>query len=376
MGAAAKLFRQKEIYNLDGTNELFLRAVRENCEYQYRRNARYRAILQSKHFSPYMLTEYGDIARLPFLPTLLFKNHELYTMPARRMIVKATSSGTGGRFSRIGFEAGGLWNGAHMVLRVINRRRLFSPVPCHYVVFGYKPHRSNHTAVTKTAYGATCFTPSLHRTYALAYRDGKYTVDLESVIDAIQRYAKSPFPLRFMGFPSYTYFAMRLLDERGISLRLPKNSKIMLGGGWKQFYREQVDKQEFYDMAKKVFGVDDSDIVEFYGAVEHPILYCDCTRHHFHIPIYSRVIIRDPETLEPLPNGQIGLVNLITPMVRATPILSVMTDDLGVLHNGSECGCGIDSPYLEIIGRVGLKEIKTCAAGAAELLGRQGGGAL
>ena len=122
--------------------------------------------------------------------------------------------------------------------------------------------------------------------------------------------------------------------------------------------------------------VSDSDIVEFYGAVEHPILYCDCTRHHFHIPIYSRVIIRDPETLEPLPNGQIGLVNLITPMVRATPILSVMTDDLGVLHNGSECGCGIDSPYLEIIGRVGLKEIKTCAAGAAELLGRQGGGAL
>ena len=88
------------------------------------------------------------------------------------------------------------------------------------------------------------------------------------------------------------------------------------------------------------------------------------------------MIIRDAATLEPLPYGKIGLVNLITPMVRATPILSVMTDDLGVLHDGGECGCGIDSPYLEIIGRVGLKEIKTCAAGAAELLGKQGAGAL
>lgn len=73
-------------------------------------------------------------------------------------------------------------------------------------------------------------------------------------------------------------------------------------------------------------------------------------------------------TLEPVKNGEVGLVNLLTPMVKATPVLSVMTDDLGVLHDGEECGCGIASPYLEIIGRVGLKDIKTCAAGAAELL--------
>ena len=47
-----------------------------------------------------------------------------------------------------------------------------------------------------------------------------------------------------------------------------------------------------------------------------------------------------------------------------------MTDDLGVLHPGSDCGCGLSSPYLEIIGRVGMKDIRTCAAGAAELLSR------
>ena len=368
MSAAGKLFRHKDIFDLEGTNDLFLRAVRENCEFQYSRNGQYRAMLQSRDFSPDKLRAYGDIAALPFLPTLLFKNHELYSMPRWRMLVKATSSGTGGKFSRIGFEAGGLWNGAHMVLRVINRRRLFSPVPCNYVVFGYKPHRSNKTAVTKTAFGATLFTPSLHRTYALQYKDGAYSADLDGVTAAIQKYANSRFPLRFMGFPSYTYFAMKLLEERGIFLQLPPHSKIMLGGGWKQFYREAVDKQAFYDMAKKVFGVEDRDIVEFYGAVEHPILYCDCEKHHFHIPVYSRVIIRDPATLQPLPNGKMGLVNLITPMVKATPILSVMTDDLGILHDGRECGCGIDAPFLEIIGRVGLKDIKTCAAGAAEIL--------
>ena len=133
-----------------------------------------------------------------------------------------------------------------------------------------------------------------------------------------------------------------------------------------------MDKPVLYDLVKRVLGLDDADIIEVFSAVEHPILYADCTSHHFHIPVYSRVIIRDVDTLEPLPDGQVGLVELITPLMTATPILAVMTDDLGVVHPGGSCSCGNPSPWLEIIGRVGLKDIKTCAAGAAELL--SGGG--
>ena len=104
--------------------------------------------------------------------------------------------------------------------------------------------------------------------------------------------------------------------------------------------------------------------------MEHPVFYNTCEKHHFHIPIYGRVIIRDPDTLESLPTGQVGLVNLISPLMTATPTLSVMTDDLGYLTPGDKCGCGIQSPYLTILGRVGMRDIQTCAAGAAELLGK------
>ena len=65
-----------------------------------------------------------------------------------------------------------------------------------------------------------------------------------------------------------------------------------------------------------------------------------------------------------------GLVNLITPLIRATPVLSVMTDDLGYLSPAEDCPCGIRSPYLTILGRVGLNDITTCAAGAAAILGK------
>ena len=287
-----------------------------------------------------------------------------------KMLIKATSSGTRGKKSVIGFELGGLWSGFHMVWRILRYHRFLSPVPTNYLILGYQPHRSNQTAVAKTATGYTYITPAIHREYALKYKDGGYQVDFDGLIRTLERYSRSRFPTRFMGFPAYTYFLMEELERRGLRYPLPKNSKIFLGGGWKQFYREKVDKETFYAKAWDRFAIPEEHVYESFGAVEHPIFYNTCKHHHFHVPIYARVLIRDVRTLEPLPMGQAGLVNLITPLNRATPVTSVVTDDLGVLRPGEDCGCGINSPYLTILGRVGMPEIQTCAAGAAELLGR------
>ena len=345
--------------------------MRENCAYVYRRCPGYRAILDDAGFSPERLQSLDDLAELPFLPTALFKRRRLFTLPRWRLPLVVTSSGTSsGKASEIGFSVGDLWAGLKMVLHICKLRRLLSWKPCHYVVFGYQPRLRNRTGVSRTAFGVTLFTPALSRTYALRWKNGEYILDLEAVQNAIVRHSRSRFPLRFMGFPAYAWFLMKRMEEQGLSVRLPKGSRLMLGGGWKQFYAEQVDKSEFYALAKKVLGLEDRDIIEFFGAVEHPIFYNDCERHHFHIPIYSRVVIRDPVTLKPVPNGTPGLVNLISPMDVGTPLLSVMTDDLGVLHDAAECGCGLDSPWLELLGRVGLQDIKTCAAGAAELLNK------
>ena len=368
MGARLRLFTHRDPFDLQGTDDLFTQAIRENAAYQIQHCREYVMIARAQGFSPEQIRGIDDIVRLPVLPTALFKHHWLYSMPERRLPVKATSHGTKGEFSRIGLEWGSLFSGAFMVLRMAKTRDLLALRPVNYVILGYKPHRSNEMAVMKTAYGSTFLAPALHRVYALRYKEGQYTADLEGVLAALQKFAKSSHPVRFMGFPSYTWFLLQMLEERGLTVPLPKGSKIMLGGGWKQFYREQVDKRALYDLIRRRLHVDEENIIEFFGAVEHPILYTDCKAHHFHVPIYSRVLIRDVHTLDPLPHGQTGLVNLITPMVKAVPILSVMTDDLGILHDGAECPCGCESPYLEIIGRVGLRDIKTCAAGAADFL--------
>lgn len=363
-----KLFTYKAPYDLEGTEDLFIEAVKENCAFHYGNCEAYSKILDYHGFSPKDFKGVEELAHLPFIPTLFFKSHELFSIPHHKMLIKATSSGTKGKVSKIGFDTEGLYCGLRMVLRLGNQHKLFSAKPTNYLVLGYEPHKSNQTAVSKTAFGATLFAPALHREYALKYSEEGYKVDLEGIIESLEKYSYQLLPVRFMGFPSYTYFLLKKLQERGLKFKLGKGSKILLGGGWKQFYTERVEKEALYSLAKETLGIEENQIMEFFGAVEHPILYCDCPNHHFHVPIYSRVIIRDVKTLKPVKNGEVGLVNLITPMVKSMPLLSIMTDDLGILHEGKECGCGIDSPYLEIIGRVGLADIKTCAAGASELL--------
>lgn len=372
MSQRTKLFRLKDPYDLAASDGQFLRAVRENCAWHYARCPEYRAVLDSFAFRPEDLREWKDLERLPFLPTLTFKQHRLFSLPRRRMAAVSTSSGTSGRFSEVGFDFPALWCDWNMLWKIGRPRGFFSPRPTHYVILGYKPRRGNRTSVARTAFGATLLAPALSRTYALQIRDGAYVPDLEGVAQALIRHGKSRFPTRLVGFPSYTYFLLRRLEAQGVALRLPVGSKLLLGGGWKEFYTQEVDKSVLYDLVDRVLGIPEEHIIEVFSAVEHPILYADCVRHHFHVPIYSRVIIRDPETLDPLPPGQPGLVEFITPLLTATPILAVMTDDLGVLHPAGSCPCGNPAPWLEILGRVGLKDIKTCATGAAQLLEKGG----
>ncbi len=233
--------------------------------------------------------------------------------------------------------------------------------------FGYQPTKQNKTAVSKTAFGFTFFAPALSRTFALIKSDSGYSLDMDRIKCALEKCSKSRFPMRTIGFPAYTYFLLKQLKAEGVHYRMPKGSMVTLGGGWKQFYAERVEKTDFFRLVYDVLGIEEENIFEFFGAVEHPILYTDCRCHHFHVPVYGRVIIRNPDTFKPVPYGEAGLINLLTPMIHSMPMISIMTDDIGILHN-EPCNCGVGSPWLEIIGRVGIQDIITCAAGAERYL--------
>lgn len=357
-------------YDVPGSDGRFLRAVRDNCAYHMKHCPEYRRICEAEGFEPEHLKTMEDLEKIPVLPTLFFKRHAVFSMPRRRMGMEVTSSGTSGSFSRVGFDWGCILAEVPMVLRLGFYHKLVSSKPAHYVVLGYKPGKQDKMGVARTMFGLTHFAPPISRAYALRWRDGGYVPDLDGSVRRLGALERSPFPTRIVGFPSYLWFGLRRMEELGLYLKLPRGSKLLLAGGWKQHYAQEVDKMTLYALARRMLDIGEEDIHEFFGAVEHPVFFNTCQKHHFHIPAYSRVIIRDTRTLKPLPLGETGLVNLITPLINATPVTSVMTDDLGYLTPGDACGCGLTSPYLTILGRAGLTDITTCAAGAAELLER------
>lgn len=374
-----KLFRYKNPYDLIHTQDYFFHSVLLNVSYHKEHCIPYRMILEQEGFELDCLNTIEDLYKIPVIPTLYLKEHSLFSMEDGDYVMKAASSGTKGKQSVIGIDKESLKDGMSMALHMFLRHKLISPIPVHYIVLGYEPSGKDELkdnlmarlplGAAKTAYGATKFAPAISRSYALRNQNGEYKLDIEGLVQFLLRYGKTGFPVRLLGFPSYLYYLLRYLQEHRIRLKLPKRSLVLLGGGWKRFASEQVDKEKIYQMVEETLGIGESDCREFFSAVEHPVMYCDCKNHHFHVPIYSRVIIRDVKSLLPVPMGNPGLLSFVTPLMKGVPLTSVVTDDLAVLYEGASCGCGIESPYFEVLGRVGMTGIKTCAAGAAEFFG-------
>lgn len=369
-----RLFWGRKPYDTERAEKIFLHRMKENMLFQFQNCEEYRELLEHLGWNEEKISLIQSLKEIPFLPTLYFKHHRLDSLPPEKMMTTATSSGTSGNKSVIGYDVKSMWRALGMVLGIGKKHGLWSLRPCHHIILGYE-HKSllwgsrkvEEKAVAKTAYGFTFFAPALSRTYALREVNGEYQLNLEEIKQKLIRFSKGHIPVRIMGFPFHAFWLLNMLKEEGISCPLPKGSMMAFGGGWKEYYTQRADKETMYRLVEEVLAIPESRCREFFGAVEHPILYCDCKHHHFHVPIYARVIIRDVDSMEPVENGTVGLVNLMTPMIQSAPVLSIMTDDLGILHEPYECGCGINTPYLEILGRVGMTDITTCAAGAEKL---------
>lgn len=366
MDLRKRLALQKNPYDLEKTSGLFLAAVRENLAFHAAHCPEYAQILEAAGFSADLLVSEEALCKIPPIPTLYYKRNRLSSLPEERLVIKATSSGTKGAQSQVGFDNRSLFYGVLMMLRYFSHHKILSPLPTNYIVLGYEPSRHTQMGAVKTAYGATRFAPALHREYALKAVETGYAPNLEGVKKALLHYEKLGLPVRFVGFPSYLFFLIRVLREEGVSLKLNRQSKILLGGGWKQFSDEEIDREQLLELVRETLGIRRQSVFEFFSAVEHPLPYVKCKNGHFHVPVYSRVIIRDIGGLEPVPMGTPGLLSFVSPMVGSMPLTSVVTDDLAVLREG--CGCGIRSPYFELMGRAGVSQIKTCTAEALETL--------
>lgn len=372
MTAREKLLALENVYDHDGSAEIFLEAMRDCLGHHIKNNEFFRKYMEEVNFKPEDLQTEADLKKIPVIHANFFKKYEVLSVDRDDIVEHATSSGTTGQKSQMFFDKDSFDFGNRMVENEFRYFGFLSDEPTNYILFTYEPAQiSKDLGTAKTDIGLLSYAPVNQTFFALRFNGEGHDFDVYGTIKALEEYEEQGLPVRIFGFPSFLYFTVRQMKETGHRpLRLNTKSMTMLGGGWKGYADKQIQKSELYAMVEEMLGIPAENCRDGYGSTEHSVPYFECPNHHFHIPVYSRMLIRDVKTLEPLPYGKAGFANFITPHLMSVPAVSVLMGDMAVLHDPAECGCGIKTPFMEIIGRAGTSKGKSCAITASELLKR------
>ncbi len=257
MDARTRLIGKCRPYEFN--DNLFVDAVRENLSHHSRHCLFYAEWLKRENFDIRSPVTADDCARIPVLPASLFKHHEILSLPRESIRIHATSSGTQGQKSQVFIDDDTLRLGTRMVVRCFAHHRLISPIPTNYIMLGYQPSTDNDVGAVKTAMGVTRFAPALHREFVLKKTADGYLPDWFGVLAALKRFEQQHLPVRFVGFPSFLYRLLVALEKEKLTFMLNRQSLVLLGGGWKQFSNEQIDKHQLYAMAEERLGIPSDD---------------------------------------------------------------------------------------------------------------------
>lgn len=350
-------------------DQLFNAAMRELTDYHCTESPGYADWLAANGLDQDALAQVSDWSTLPPVFANYFKRR-LLPSTSGEQAMELTSSGTTGQKSRMRYDDRSIGAAQVMVDRIFDHYGWNTPdIRCNYLLLSYEPAG----AITLgTAYTDQflCKYAAINRVvYALRHNGHGNEFDPFGVIRALQEFAEEGLPVRIFGFPAFLWFTLERMREMGLpSLQLPADSLVFLGGGWKTHADQAIPKAMLYQRLGEQLGIPDSRCRDGYGAVEHPIPYIECPRHHFHIPSYARAFVRHPVTLATQPNGERGFLHFVSPFITSCPAHSIVMSDLATLHAGAECGCGIDTDWFELHGRAGNSESRSCALAASELI--------
>jgi len=369
LAALAKLWAVNHPFDHAGTEHLFVEAVRKTAQYHYDRNSFYKAWLDQNRFKPESIQNIQDIVNIPFIHANFYKTHVVKTSNDEDIVLHLTSSGTTGQKSQMFYDAWSIFSSDKSADTQFGYYGLITDQPANFLLYSYEPAENVNVGTLRTRQMMRRYAKENELVYALKYTGTGHEFDLFGCIQTLLKYEKEGLPVRLLGFPAFLYFTLERMKDMGYPpLQLDPKSLVMMGGGWKGFVDKQLTPAEFRTYIKERLGLPETCCHESYGAVEHGIAYIDCPNHHFHVPVYSRALIRDVRTLEPLPFGKPGFLNVISPMNTAVPVVSLLLGDMVVMHEGKECGCSVETPWFEILGRAGTSKNKSCAIAAAELL--------
>ena len=165
------------------------------------------------------------------------------------------------------------------------------------------------------------------------------------------------------------------MKKNNIEYNMNNSFDVVVGGGGWDGHKAQmkyapINKIEFVSNIVKLFGTSEKRIVDIYGFTECPVAFGSHWSNKyedfiFHCPPYSKIIIRDIDTLEPLRNkGDRGLLEVLTPFGNEASIRhAIMVDDNVELISENNCPeCNYQGATFRILGRIDKKDGLGCSS--------------
>jgi len=277
----------------------------------------YRRKFDEAGFRPEQLETLADLARVPFTVKDDLREaypFDMFAVPLRDIVRVHSSSGTTGQVSVVGYTRGDVERWSDLMARTL---------AC-----------GGATAddIVQVTYGYGLFTGGLGAHYG-SERLGAMTIPVSGGNTARQVQILKDFGVTVLACtPSYALLIAETAASMGVDVRsLPLKVGVFGAEPWSEGMRKQIEE---------VMGIRAIDI---YGLSEvmGPGVASECVHqnglHVFEDHFIIEII--DPETMEPVPDGQQGEVVFTTLTKEGIPVIRYRTRDISRIVPG-ECACG------------------------------------
>lgn len=169
-------------------------------------------------------------------------------------------------------------------------------------------------------------------------KTNEFNFNVERVAKKMLDYSNHPAPLRIIGDVGCFLYCCEWLEEKNITLKLNKKSYVLLFADFEKYKKYFLAESLLKKRINRLLSISGENIRWIFRVVEQPIPYLSCEQGRFHLPIYAKAGILEPESLLPMEEGKEGLLSLMSPFVASYPAISILTPYKAVIENNCPCG--------------------------------------
>lgn len=310
------------------------------------------------------ISQISKLEEVPFIPVNMFKEFDLLTCKKEQVIRILNSSGTTGKPSKIYLDKATSMRQSQALIATLknflgDKRRPMLIVDSKDINSKREILNARGAAIR----GVSNFASKIN--YIMDKDNDNLEVNIDRLKEFENKYKDKDILVYGFTYIIWSKF-VKVLEEKGITLSLPK-MKLLHSGGWKKLTSQKVEKEEFIRRTAKVFGTNPENIIDFYGMVEQVgVVFIDCEYGYKHVPDFAQVIIRDYNSLDEVKPGEHGMIEVMSILGSSYPSQAILTEDVGELIGVDNCKCGRKGKYFKFKSRVEKAETRGCGDTFAE----------